>query len=37
LQQVQRRLDLAYYNRYEWTQNVSDDGTVYSSIIKIKL
>ena len=37
LQQVQRRLDLAYYNRYEWTQNVSDDGTIYSSIVKIKL
>ena len=37
LEQVQRRLDLAYYARYEWNQNVSDDGTVYSSIIKIKL
>ena len=37
LQQVQRRLDLAYYQRYEWTQKVSDDGTIYSSIIKIKL
>ena len=37
LQQVQRRLDLSYYNRYEWTQNVSDDGTIYSSNIKIKL
>ncbi len=37
LQQVHRRLDLAYYNRYEWTQNVSDDGTIYSSNIKIKL
>ena len=37
LQQVQRRLDLAYYERYEWTKGVSDDGTVYSSIIKITL
>ena len=37
LEQVQRRLDLAYYARYEWSQKVSDDGTVYSSIIKIKL
>ena len=37
LQQVQRRLDLAYYQRYEWTQKVSDDGTIYSSIIKIRL
>ena len=37
LQQVQRRLDLAYYEQYEWTKGVSDDGTVYSSIIKITL
>lgn len=37
LQQVQRRLDLAYYERYEWTKGVSDDGTVYSSQIKITL
>lgn len=37
LQQIQRRLDLAYYERYEWTKGVSDDGTVYSSTIKITL
>ena len=37
LQQVQRRLDLAYYNRYEWTKSLSDDGKTYSSIIKITL
>ena len=37
LQQVQRRLDLAYYERYEWKKGVSDDGTVYSSTIKITL
>ena len=37
LQQVQRRLDLAYYEHYEWTKGVNDDGTVYSSIIKITL
>ena len=37
LQQVQRRLDLAYYECYEWTKGVSDDGTVYSSKIKITL
>ena len=37
LQQVQRRLDLAYYERYEWAKGVSDDGTVYSSTIKITL
>ena len=29
LQQVQRRLDLAYSDQYEWTKGVSDDGTVY--------
>ena len=37
LQQVQRRLDLAYYQQYEWKKGVSDDGTVYSSTIKITL
>lgn len=37
LQQVQKRLDLAYSGRYEWTTNVSGDGKTYSSIIKIKL
>ncbi len=37
LQQVQRRLDLAYYEQYEWTKGVNDDGTIYSSTIKIKL
>jgi len=37
LQQVQRRLDLAYSQRYEWTKGVSDDGTTYLSTIKIEL
>ena len=37
LQQVQRRLDLAYSERYEWTKGVSDDGKTYLSTIKIKL
>jgi len=37
LQQVQRRLDLAYSQRYEWTTDVSDDGKTYLSTIKIKL
>ena len=37
LQQVQRRLDLAYSERYEWTKGVSDDGKNYLSNIKIKL
>ena len=37
LQQVQRRLDLAYPNRYEWTKGLCDDGTNYQSIIKIKV
>ena len=37
LQKVQRRLDLAYYEHYEWTKGVNDDGTVYSSTIKITL
>ena len=37
LQQVQRRLDLAYPNRYEWNHGISDDGKVYTSTIKIRL
>ena len=37
LQQTQRRLDLSYPNRYEWTKGVSDDGNVYSSTIKLRL
>ena len=37
LQQVQRRLDLAYSGRYEWTKGVSDDGQTYHSQIKITL
>lgn len=37
LQQVQRRLDLAYPYRYEWEHGISDDGKSYSSTIKIKL
>ncbi len=37
LQQVQRRLDLSYAGRYEWTKGPSDDGTVYSSSFKLKL
>lgn len=37
LQQVQRRLDLAYPGRYEWQKGVSSDGKTYSSIITIQL
>ena len=37
LQQVQRRLDLAYSERYEWTKGVSKDRKTYYSNIKIKL
>ncbi len=37
LQQVQRRLDLAYPGRYVWTKGVSDDGKIYSSKIRIEL
>jgi two-component sensor histidine kinase len=37
LNQVQRRLDLAYPNRYVWEKGLSDDGTLYSSNIKIEL
>lgn len=37
LNQMQRRLDLAYPNRYEWTRGPSKDGKTYHSTIKIKL
>ena len=37
LSQVQRRLDLAYPNRYTWDKGVSADGKVYTSTIRIKL
>ncbi len=37
LQQVQRRLDLAYSEKYEWTKGVSKDRKTYYSNIKIKL
>jgi len=35
LQQVQRRLDLAYPNRYKWQRGVSEDGKIYTSSIEI--
>ncbi len=37
LEQVARRLDLVYPGRYTWTRGVSDDGTVYKSILEIKV
>ena len=37
LSQVQRRLDLAYPNRYEWTKGPCDDGKNYQSTIKFKV
>lgn len=37
LQQVQRRLDLAYSEHYEWTKGVSADGKTYLSTLKIEL
>ena len=37
LSQMQRRLELAYPNRYEWKKGVSEDGKTYVSILKIKL
>lgn len=35
LQQVQRRLDLHYPNKYEWTYGPSDDNQMYHSKIKL--
>ena len=37
LSQMQRRLDLAYPNRYEWKKGVSEDGKTYVSTLKIRL
>ena len=37
LSQVQRRLDLAYPQRYTWEKGTSADGRVYTSTIMIKL
>ena len=37
LRQMQRRLDLAYPNRYEWVKGVSADGKTYQSTLKIRL
>ena len=37
LQQVQRRLELAYPNRYTWEQGTKDDNKTYYSIITIQL
>ena len=37
LQQVQRRLDLAYPDHYTWERGTSEDGKVYNSKITIQL
>lgn len=37
LNQVQRRLELAYPNRYTWNKGMSEDGRIYTSTIRIKL
>ena len=37
LDQVQRRLELAYPYRYTWNREVSDDGKIYHSEIQIQL
>ena len=37
LNQVQRRLELAYPDRYIWNQSVSEDESIYKSTIRIKL
>ena len=37
LEQVRKRLELLYPNRYEWTQGVSDDGREYQSTLTIQI
>ena len=36
LMQVQRRLELAYPGRYEWTKGTADDGRAYISVLTIQ-
>lgn len=36
LEQVQRRLELAYPGRYEWNKGVSGDGSSYTSLLTIQ-
>ena len=37
LNQVQRRLDLAYPNHYKWVKGTNEDGTIYTSAIHTDL
>lgn len=37
LEQVQKRLELVYPNRYKWIRNINEDQTVYESSITIFL
>ena len=37
LNQVQRRLDLAYPHHYKWVKGTNEDGTIYTSAIHIDL
>ena len=37
LNQVQRRLDLAYPNHHKWVKGTNEDGTIYTSAIHIDL
>lgn len=37
LEQVRKRLELTYPNRYEWRHGVSEDGKAYNSTLVIKL
>jgi two-component sensor histidine kinase len=37
LQQIKKRLDISYPNMYEWTCGANEDGSVYNSIITLKL
>ena len=37
LQLTQQRLDLTYARRYTWKKGPSDDGTVYTSELRIML
>ncbi len=36
LEQVSRRLELIYPNRYEWHRGISEDGSTYTSVLTIQ-
>lgn len=36
LEQVRKRLELLYPERYEWEKHISEDGRIYTSVLRIR-